>query len=150
MIMDYVKNVIKKMFVKFMNINPQIIYQTKNLCKECNRENTYPNWCKECNAKHFQQNFKKWTSGNVDIDQFIQEAQLSANDFDRVIEWIPYDRFNNIENIAEGGFSKVFKANWIDGNMWYWDDNNQNWKRYEPNKFVALKRLDNSNKITLE
>ena len=39
-------------------------------CKECNYV---------CNAIHFQQNFKNWTSGNNDIDKFIQVTQLSAH-----------------------------------------------------------------------
>ena len=47
----------------------------KKICKECNQE-LYNSWCNACNAKHFQQNFKKWTSGNDDIDKFIQDTQL--------------------------------------------------------------------------
>ena len=85
------------------------------LCEECNQENTGYLWCFACNAKHFQQNFSKWSSGNVDIDKFIQEAQLSVNSRRKVIEWIPYDRFYDIKYIAKGGFGKVYKANWIDG-----------------------------------
>ena len=121
------------------------------LCKECNQENTGYDWCKACNAKHFQQNFEKWTSGNVDIDKFIQEAQLSANSSEKVIEWIPYDRFYDIEYIAKGGFGKVYRANWIDGYIRKWDSKkNQNWKRTDSNKFVALKSLNNSKNVTLE
>ena len=32
-------------------------------CEKCN---------KICNAIHFQRNFKNWTSGNNDIDKYIQ------------------------------------------------------------------------------
>src|SRR6266542_6636394 len=121
------------------------------LCEECNQEITgYFNWCKACNAKHFQQNFEKWTSGNVNIDKFIQETQLSANNCLKVLEWIPYNRFYNIEYIAKGGFGKVYRANWIDGYIWYWDNENQNWKRHDSNKFVALKSLNNSKNVTSE
>ena len=121
------------------------------LCEECNQEkNTDYNWCKACNAKHFQQNFEKWSSGNVDIDKFIQDTQLSAKHFRDVLEWIPYDRFYNIEYIAKGGFGKVYRANWIDGYIYYWDNKNQNWERSESNKFVALKSLNNSKNVTLE
>src|SRR6266496_4916266 len=119
-------------------------------CKECNQKNTWPYWCKACNAKHFQQNFEKWTSGNVDIDKFIQETQLSAKHHSHILEWIPYDKFCDIEYIAKGGFGKVYRAKWIDGNIHYWDNKNQNWIRYEPNKFVALKSLNNSQNVTLE
>src|SRR5438046_674007 len=121
-----------------------------SLCEECDRQKNLSGWCKVCNAKHFQQNFEKWTSGNVDIDKFIQEAQLSANSSEKVIEWIPYDRFYDIEYIAKGGFGKVYRANWIDGYIFYWDIKNQNWYRLESNKFVALKSLNNSKNVTLE
>ena len=120
------------------------------LCEECHQKNTNYNWCFECNAKHFQQNFEKWTSGNVDIDKFIQDTQLSANYRYKVLEWIPYDRFYDIEYIAKGGFGKVYKANWIDGYIRKWDNENQNWERRKPNKFVALKSLNNSKNVTLE
>ena len=119
------------------------------LCEECKQKNTWSNWCKACNAKHFQQNFENWTSGNVDIDKFIQDTQLSANYNSGVLEWIPYDRFYDIEYIAKGGFGKVYKANWIDGYIRNQDNKNQNWKRYD-NKFVALKSLNNSKNVTLE
>ena len=120
------------------------------VCEECNQKNTDYKWCKACNAKHFQQNFSKWSSGNVDIDKFIQETQLSANNFSGVLEWIPYDRFYDIEYIAKGGFGKVYRANWIDGYINYWDIKNQNWKRHNSNKLVALKSLNNSKNVTLE
>ena len=111
-----------------------------DMCERCNSV---------CFAKHFQQNFKKWTSGNDDIDKFIQHTQLSEEYTCILLEWIPYDRFYDIEYIAKGGFGKVYKANWIDGFILYWDNENQNWKRYD-NKFVSLKSLNNSKNVTLE
>ena len=119
-------------------------------CKECNQKNTGINWCKACDAKHFQQIFEKWTSGNVDIDKFIQEAQLSSNYNHKVLEWIPYDRFYDIEYIAKGGFGTVYRANWIDGYILNWNNTNQNWDRLDHGMFVALKSLDNSKNVTLE
>ena len=120
------------------------------LCKKCNQENTGLWWCKRCNAKHFQQNFENWTSGNNDIDKFIQNTQLSATWSSEVLEWIPYDRFNDIKYIAKGGFGKVYRANWIDGYIIYWGIENQNWKRRFPYEFVALKSLNNSKDVTME
>ena len=121
-----------------------------DFCEECNQKNTNYKWCKACNAKYFQQNFEKWSSGNVDIDKFIQDTQLSANNYYKVLEWIPYDRFYDIEYIAKGGFGKVYRTNWIDGYIDKWDIKNQNWKRLGSNKFVALKSLNNLKNITLE
>ena len=121
-----------------------------DICEECNQKTKYRSWCNACNAKHFQQNFKKWTSGNDDIDKFIQLTQLSANNWYNVLEWIPYDRFYDIEYIAKGGFGKVYRAKWINGHIDYWDNENKNWKRYYSNNFVALKSLNNSKNVTLE
>ena len=120
------------------------------ICEECKQEKTYTNWCKSCNAKRFQENFSNWTSGNDDIDNFIQLTQLSAIWYREVLEWIPYNRFYDIQYIAKGGFGEVYKANWIDGYIWEWDNENKNWKRYDPNYSVALKSLNNSKNVTLE
>ncbi|EXX65352.1 Ypk2p [Rhizophagus irregularis DAOM 197198w] len=114
--------------------------------------------CKKCNSIcdtiYFQHKFIDWTSGNDDIDKFIQDSQLLAhNRTYSVIEWIPYNRFYDIEYIAKGGFGKVYKANWIDGCIRYrnrWDNENQNWKREDQNMFVALKSLNNSKNVTSE
>ncbi|EXX71396.1 Tpk2p [Rhizophagus irregularis DAOM 197198w] len=115
----------------------------------------YNEKCKLCNSMcytiFFQQNFKNWTSGNNDINKFIQDTQLSVHDdVKKALEWIPYDRLYNIKYIAKGGFGKVYKANWIDGYVTDWDNEHQNRKRYNENMLVALKSLDNSERVTLE
>jgi hypothetical protein len=107
--------------------------------------------CKSvCSSIHFQQNFKNWTSGNNDIDKFIQSTHLSAhNKISDALEWIPYERFYEIRSIAEDEFG-VYRANWIDGNISYWDNANQTWIRNKPNIFVVLKILNNPANITSE
>jgi hypothetical protein len=110
--------------------------------------------CKKCNdvcmAIHFQQNFENWTSSNDNIDEFIQNTQLSDHqNVKNALEWIPYDRFYNIKYIEEE-FNKVYSANWIDGNISFWDDKNQNWERKDHNMFVTLKSLNNPNNILME
>ncbi|PKK67153.1 hypothetical protein RhiirC2_783889, partial [Rhizophagus irregularis] len=121
-------------------------YYLMVLCDKCKKCNYL------CNAKHFKQNFNNWTSGNDDIDKFIQDTQLSSHKdiIKKALEWIPYDKFYDVKYIAKGGFGKVYKANWIDGNISFWDNDYQNWKRIGQNKFVALKSLNNSKNVTLE
>jgi hypothetical protein len=53
-------------------------------------------------------------SGNKVIDDFIKSI-LSSCHLKAILEFIPYDRFENIKFVAEGGFSKIYKATWIDG-----------------------------------
>src|SRR2546423_12107625 len=75
-------------------------YKEYGLCKECKQPNTgfYAGyyWCLSCNAKRFQQNFQNWTSGNHNIDKFIQKTQLKARNHREVIEWVEYNRFENV------------------------------------------------------
>jgi hypothetical protein len=109
-------------------------------CEECNHSHCY--------VKHFQRNFKRWTSGNDYIDKFIQNTQLSAHrNVSKVLEWIPYDRFNDVEYIEKIG---VYSAFWIDGYIYEWNNNYKYWKRFGQNMCVTLKRLNNPRNITLE
>src|SRR6266536_385638 len=107
----------------------RILNQEFGLCPECNQPNTYKSWCKECYSKKFQQNFGNWTSGNDHIDKFIQESQLNARNQFELLEWIPYNRLRNIQFLAQGGFSTVYKALWLDQLINNWDYEKQDWKR---------------------
>ena len=124
-------------------------YKDYGLCNKCKQPRpTF--WCQVC---VFQQNFKNWTSGNHDIDEFIQKAQLKAKNEVQVLEWIEYDRFENVEYLAKGGFGTTYKAIWKDGYIYYWDIENNQWERYksgEKGHPVALKCLHNSQDITVE
>ncbi|PKB91847.1 hypothetical protein RhiirA5_447300, partial [Rhizophagus irregularis] len=76
---DYAKNItselMKETSIEIFGIT--LDPETKNYmmvlndkCKKCN---------KICNSIRFQQKFSDWTSGNDDIDKFIQNTQLSAH-----------------------------------------------------------------------
>ncbi|GBB91921.1 hypothetical protein RclHR1_19380005 [Rhizophagus clarus] len=120
--------------------------QVYGICGECNEPGTGWKWCRPCNAKRFKENFKNWTSENKDIDEFIQQSQLNAVHYRNYIEWIPFEKFQNITYIAEGGFSKVYSVEWPEGHIEYWDIENQKWKTYNWGKY-ALKSLNNSSDI---
>ncbi|POG81477.1 kinase-like domain-containing protein [Rhizophagus irregularis DAOM 181602=DAOM 197198] len=134
-------------------------YKKNGLCKECKQPNTYYQgdysiWCMSCNAKNFQQNFKNWTSGNHEVDKFIQKTQLKAKNLSEVLEWIEYDRFENIEYLTKGGFGTIYKAIWKDGRIKSWDFENNKWTRskYYCREYedfpVVLKCLHNSQDIS--
>ncbi|RHZ74538.1 hypothetical protein Glove_221g49 [Diversispora epigaea] len=115
-------------------------------CPECNQKwDIYSPWCKPCNSKHFRNDFNNWTSGNNEIDKFIQDTQLNTNNYWKVIEWIPYDRFKDVKQIGKGGFGTIHYARWIDGSIREWDIENQRWKRYfnDDGMEVVLKKFDN-------
>ncbi|EXX71116.1 uncharacterized protein OCT59_016967 [Rhizophagus irregularis] len=112
------------------------------VCGECNQPGTGLYWCQPCNAKRFEENFKNWTSGNKNIDELIQQSQLNAFFGSKCLEWIPFEKFENVTYLTRGGFSKIYSAYWPEGNIWYWDIENQEW--YRKSKRVALKSLNNS------
>jgi len=142
----------QKLLIDKLILNEELKYRYKKygLCKECKQPNTsYSSWCQSCNGKRFQQNFQNWTSGNHDIDELIQRTQLDAKNHEKIIEWIEYDRFENIEYLAKGGFGTTYKATWKDGYIGDLDSENNQWKRNGESE-VALKCLHNSQDITDE
>jgi hypothetical protein len=116
--------------------------QVYGICGECNKPGTGWFWCQPCNAKRFKDNFKNWTSGNKDIDDFIQQSQLDAVHHKKYLEWIPFENFKDVTYITKGGFGKIYSAEWK-GFIYYWDIENQEWIRYNNNDKlkVALKSL---------
>ena len=107
-------------------------------------------WCELCQINNFKKKFVNWSSGNEKIDEFIQEMQLKVDKWNYIIvEWIPYNQFNNIKEIGKDGFNTVYSAIWTDGPL----DYNKYYKKYTRklvDKEVALKRLYNSQNITNE
>ena len=132
-------------------------YKKHGLCKECSQPNTGQSngyvWCQSCNSKHFQQDFDKWTSGNKEIDEFIQKFQLNATRHEEVLEWIPYEKFSNIEYLAKGGFGTVHKAFWIDGFIENWNIDQNKWNREYTGGYtgyIVLKCLNDSQNLTTD
>ncbi len=77
----------------------------------------------------------KWTSGNKQIDDFIQRRQLETNYKDDLLfEWISYDRFNDVKELGKSDLITVYSAVWEDGPL-YW--NKIEWIRSD--KQVILK-----------
>ncbi|UZO11897.1 uncharacterized protein OCT59_003450 [Rhizophagus irregularis] len=99
-------------------------YKQYGLCKGCKQLNTGDYWCNP------------------------------SKNFDEVLEWIEYDRFENIEYLTKGGFGTIYKAIWKDGYIKSWDFENNKWTRskYYCRKYenfpVILKCLLDSQDIT--
>ncbi|GES87557.1 kinase-like domain-containing protein [Rhizophagus clarus] len=111
-------------------------------------------WCKECVPGSI---IKGWTSGNDDIDNFIKDTiyNVSNGDYDGddyyplFLEWVPFDRFEDMKQIGEGGFAKVYSATWIDGAAKYTKQDDGSWVKIRPKSIkVALKRLNESQNMS--
>src|SRR5207244_4459255 len=110
-------------------------------------------WCKECDPFRV---IEGWSSGNPDIDKFIKDTMYDARHHESrsgrydvlFLEWVPFDRFEDIKQIGEGGFAKVYSATWIDGQSVRCYDG---WKKSNPRPMeIALKRLNGSQNISAE
>ena len=109
-------------------------------CENCDEQ--YPNtkykWCKSCQ-----------TSGNKQIDDFIQEKQLKINwNYDIGFELISYNQFDCIKEIGKSELITVYSAIWKDGPLNY-DNKVDKWTR-KSGKNVTLKCIHNSQNITNE
>ena len=108
-------------------------------------------WCKECVPSCI---IEGWTSENSEIDEFIKDTIYNAKSRDGhplFLEWVPFDRFEDIKQIGEGGFAKVYSAKWIDGAATYIRQDDGIWKKLtrEPIN-VALKRLNGSQSMSAD
>src|SRR5437764_9460563 len=100
-------------------------------------------WCKLCKRNFFKQKITIQISGNKKIDNFIQKMQLKINNFNEIVfEWIPYDQFNDINEIGKNSFATMCLAIWKEGLLEYNEETNE----YERNlnQKVALRCLHNS------
>src|SRR5581483_3141794 len=116
-------------------------------CYHCGVAKTDYCWCERCDNPKLIEEFKNWTSGDSDIDEFIQYTQQHAKSYTSYLEWIPFEDFEGVKEIAKGGFGIVYYAWWktgerIDDAL---DEHLIPYKRERSEKIpVALKRLNNS------
>ncbi|PKK71715.1 hypothetical protein RhiirC2_778066 [Rhizophagus irregularis] len=100
-------------------------------------------WCKGCDSFRM---IEGWTSGNNDLDKFIKDTIYDINarqECNRFLEWVPFDKFENVKQIGIGGFASVF-CNMDNGKAEYYRAR-YDWKKKESYPInVALKRLNGS------
>ena len=48
-------------------------------CEKCDEKYTYDYTCMSCLKNYLKKNFTNWTSGNEQIDEFIQKRQLKID-----------------------------------------------------------------------
>ncbi|CAG8847496.1 24480_t:CDS:1, partial [Gigaspora margarita] len=81
-------------------------------CPVCNKQYVFINWCKFCDREQFQKQFSSWETGHSEFDKIIRDSQLFIKYPNVNIQWIPYEKFSNIEFVGKGAFAKIYKADW--------------------------------------
>ena len=123
-------------------------------CSKCSHSmpNRY-HLCQKCFTEIAETAAESWTSERPNINEFILNSQKDAEQVHQFIEWIPYDHFTNVEFVAEGGFSRVYKASWKEG-CWECvtedDDTSTRYLKRRGSMEVALKEQKLSETLSLE
>ncbi|RHZ85763.1 hypothetical protein Glove_60g146 [Diversispora epigaea] len=100
--------------------------------------------CSLCTQEHFIQEFKNWSSENANIDKIIRESQIKSLSPYAKFYWIPYDNFQNIEHISDGGYGSVHSAKLKGGIKQNWNFIKQDWDYRLIDKKFALKEIKDS------
>jgi hypothetical protein len=122
----------------------------ENCCVKCEAyfTNVEYKWCKPCQIDWLRENCTNWTSESKQLNNLIQEKQLSINDYnDTIFEWIPYDQFIDIKELNN---TVIYSARWKNGPLLYNSLYDNKYIRNLGNKVVILKYLANSQDITDE
>src|SRR5688572_19862531 len=98
---------------------------TKRICENCNQKCLATLYCEYCVRNYLQANFSNWTSGNDDIDNLIRKCQMETFVPGQIVEWIPYNKLQNIKYLTKGGCSEIYTADWINGCYFEWDSKEQ-------------------------
>ena len=115
-------------------------------CNKCETTRYSDKYCERCISLHLQSLFNTWTSGNEIIDNFIHKCQLLSSLPTQILEWIPFDQFEDVVKLTEGGFSTIYTATWTRGTIVDYDENKKEFIRFSPQN-VVLKNLNNSNNL---
>src|SRR5436189_4534577 len=100
-----------------LNISDKVSNSSRVNHENCYQPNQKKFWCKECFPSCI---IEGWTSENTEIDEFIKDTIYNATydkykEYPLILEWVPFDKFEDTKQIGEGGFAKVYSTTWIDG-----------------------------------
>ncbi|GBB90153.1 hypothetical protein RclHR1_01700016 [Rhizophagus clarus] len=140
------KEYCKQRFVRNMERNKERDKSGKPMtCEYCNSTRYSERYCVNCIRRFLKSKFRKWSSGDITIDKFIQKIQMQASVPPFILEWIPSDQFKDIKYLTKGGFSKIYCAKWKRGPIMDWDEEKRGFI-YEGTVDVVLKSLNEFNK----
>ena len=138
------KEYCRERFIYFFELNNVLYKYGKPFeCKKCNSTRYSDRYCEECISQHLQSLFSTWTSRNEIIDNFIQQCQRISSIPNHILEWIPFEQFEDVTKLTEGGFSSIYTATWTRGHICDYNENKKEFIYFE-NLYIVLKSLNNS------
>ena len=138
------KEYCKKRYIReFELINALYKWGERRECNKCKLTRYSEKYCENCISLHLQELFNTWASGNDIIDSFIQKCQKLSSLPDNIIEWVPFDQFEDVKYLTKGGFCSIYTATWIRGSIDDYDENTKEFT-YLESQYVVLKLLNDS------
>ena len=61
-----------------------------------------------------------------------------------ILEWIPFEQFEKVTKLTEGGFSSIFTATWTRGTIVDYDENKKEFSYLGGGYNIVLKNLNDS------
>ncbi|GES72602.1 kinase-like domain-containing protein [Rhizophagus clarus] len=121
-------------------------------CEICQKDCLATLYCEFCVREYLKSKFSSWSSGNDIIDMLIQNCQKKTLIPYMIVEWIPYENLQNFKYLTQGGFSKIYSADWVDGHYKEWVPKENQLKRSGTCKVVLkkLENVENANRSWLE
>ncbi|KAF0447966.1 kinase-like domain-containing protein [Gigaspora margarita] len=113
-------------------------------CEYCNTQVIAILYCERCIRNYLEKQFRKWT-GDDKIDELIQKCQRNTVSPSHIIEWIPYENFENINFETSSYNSIIHSASWKNGPYTEWDNEQQELKRDGKGTYI-LKHLGDTEK----
>ncbi|PKY48086.1 kinase-like protein [Rhizophagus irregularis] len=112
-------------------------------CIECKQPRSHYQWCQPCERKQCEKKIKNWTSGDKKIDAFLRDAQYNSTRPQTFLEWIPFDKLENILDIkSENKTSTIYSAIWKDGPR-IWNQQNEIHERIKTEVIIKLNKDKN-------
>ena len=138
------KEFCKEWFIYDFELN-NVTYKLGNPkeCNKCKLIRYSDRFCEGCISLQLQSLFTTWTSGNNIIDDFIQQCQMASSLPGYILEWIPFEQFEKVRKLTEGGFSSIYTATWTRGMIVDYNENKKEFS-YFSDQYVVLKSLNDS------
>ncbi|CAG8654226.1 9370_t:CDS:2 [Cetraspora pellucida] len=129
-----------------------IINAIDNNLSTSHRKNKVTRRCNKCKRSrlHYNENAQQCNFCNqlmLSGNKFIDNLLTKLNKQKAFIEFIPYEQFDDIIYLSEGGFSKIYKARCVNGIRTKWNGRQQRFT-HNTNATIVLKSLNNSEAIS--
>src|SRR6266540_6576493 len=118
---DEISYKIIKLFEPMTRFTIELENEMYSMCNKCHKKRRSLKENHQICIICYQADLLYKPSGNKIIDEFINYTQINFIQESSRMKFIPYDQFKDIEMIGKGGFSKIYKATWINGPP-YWNE----------------------------